>query len=424
MFDSRLDKLGFSEAKLDAIGDVVLRHVEEQKIAGGVVLVARSGEVAYHESFGYANVERGAPLKTDSIFRIASMTKPITSVATMILVEDGVISLDDPVSKFIPEFAKPLLLLKSEPVEGQKPSWGMTDASGEITIRHLLTHTAGLSYRFFNHEYLGPKYLELGVSDGLVETGGKALDNAKRIAKAPLLFSPGKDWEYSLSIDVLGAVIEVASGKTLEEFFRTRIFEPLRMNDTHFALPKNKIGRLSVVYAGSADASITPMPKDRPVENGLLVYSQTYPLKSGNQFFSGGAGLVSTTGDYFRFCQMMLQGGELDGRRILKKETVEQMTSNQCGDLDPVLSRVANHGGSFGFGFGVVTEKERGTGLGEPGAFGWGGFFNTYFWVDPERELVAILMTQLHPNGHLKIRDDFRRAVYDSLQYSMLVESP
>jgi CubicO group peptidase (beta-lactamase class C family) len=419
---SRAERLGFDGKLLPAIGRVVLDQVDAKRIAGGVVLVACKGEVVYHEAFGLQDVERQAPMQPDTMFRIASMTKPITSVAAMILVEEGKLKLDDPVSKFIPEFANPRVLIKSTPKEGQKPQFGFVPASSEITVRHLLTHTSGLSYRFFEREYLADRYTKDGVSDGLVETDGSALDNARRIAKAPLLFSPGEGWEYSLSTDVLGAVIEQASGTTLADFLRTRICEPLGMNDTHFHVSADKAGRVAVVYASSETESISPLPFDKPVVRGNLVYSQTYPLRKPARFFSGGAGLVSTANDYFRFAQMLLEGGELDGVRVLRKETVLAMRTNQCGELDPALSRQGKHGGQFGFGFGIVTEEERADGLGTAGSFGWGGFFNTYFWIDPHRKLVGILMTQLYPNGHVKMRDKFRGKVYDALSYALLTD--
>ena len=283
----------------------------------------------------------------------------------------------------------------------------------------MLTHTSGLTYRFFDRPVLGKIYAEAGVSDGLSETPGTIADNVRRLAKLPLLHQPGTAWEYSLSIDVLGRVVEVVSGRTLDEFFRDRIFRPLKMEDTSFIVPAEKRGQLAALYTPGPDKAIRRVDSG-PVTAGALVYSPTYSTNDANRYFSGGAGLCSTIGDYARFLQMLLNRGELDGTRVLKAETVDLMTRNQIGGL-----RISfpNHGDGFGYGFGVLTnrgktEEFRRTvynDVATVGTYSWGGIFNTYFWADPQRQMIGILMTQLYPSDHLKLREEFKRHVYEGL---------
>ncbi|HEY8506580.1 MAG TPA: serine hydrolase, partial [Gemmataceae bacterium] len=326
-----------------------------------------------------------------------------------ILVEEGKLRLDDPVSKYIPEFADAKVLVVPEE-KGAEPK--TVPARREVTVRDLLTHTAGLTYRFFNRPHFGKLYADAGVSDGLVETPGTIADNARKLAKLPLVHHPGEGWEYGLNTDVLGRVIEVASGKTLDAFFRERIFEPLKMNDTHFVLPEEKRSRLAAVYTPGKDKTLRRVGKE-PVREGELIYSATYPTWGESRYYSGGAGLVSTVGDYHRFLLMLLNGGELDGARVLKPETVREMTRNQIAELSVPFNA---HGTGFGYGFGVVTDREKAKEVASEGTYSWGGFFYTYFWVDPKRELIGILMTQTYPNGHLKLRERFKELTYEALK--------
>jgi len=370
---------------------VLEKLVEEKKVAGGVLLVARDGKVAALEAVGLQDAEAGTPMKADTIFRICSMTKPVTSAAVMILADDGKLSLDDPLSKFVPEFKE----------------------RSPISVRQLLTHTSGLTYGFYNKGAVSKRYAELGVSDGLAEAEGTIADHVRKLAQAPLLCEPGTRWEYGLSTDVLGRVVEVASGKSLDAFFQERIFGPLGMKDTHFRLPAEKRGRLATVYRPrAADKAIERLP-DGPNALGPSFYSPTYPYSGPGTHFSGGAGLVSTASDYARFLQMLVNGGELDGTRILRKETVGAMTSNQVGELKLAFE---THGDRFGFGFGVVSEAAKDKGLGSPGTFSWGGFYHTYFFADPKERLVGVILTQLYPWNHLSMWKDFRQSVYRALQ--------
>jgi CubicO group peptidase (beta-lactamase class C family) len=398
------EKAGFSSEKLRAIHALLADHVEKKRIAGAVALVARKDRLVYLDPVGFADVEAKKPMTPYTIFRICSMTKPITSAAVMLLVEEGRIGLRDPLSKFIPEFRGARVAVKSQG-EGEAD---VQPARREITVRDLLTHTSGLTYTFLGREPFADLYRKAGVTDGLVETEITVEENARRLATVPLVFHPGTAWEYSLATDILGRVIEVASGERLDEFLEKRIFEPLGMTDTHFRLPPGKLDRLATVYQPGPDKTIEKLPAG-PVKNGYAVYSSSYPRPGPSMYLSGGAGLSSTVLDYARFLQMLLNGGELDGARILTEESVALMTRNQCASLD---IGIKSHGDAFGFGFGVVTEAGKDLGLGSPGTFSWGGFYYTYFWVDPKADLIGIVMAQLHPWGDLAVWDDFRKLVY------------
>lgn len=378
--------------------------VDERKIAGAVALVVKDGEVVYSEALGHRNVEAEAPMTEDTIFRIASMTKPITSVAALILVDEGRISLDDPVSKYIPAFARVQVAV-------QQPNGKYRNVKVErpVTIRDLLTHTSGLSYGFMANEHIGALYKKAGISDGLSETQGTMADNVAKLAKLPLAHQPGKAFTYGLSTDVLGHVIEKVSGKTLSEFFEERIFTPLDMKDTGFRVAEEDEERLAAVYQPKADdKTIEPVPAGL-VQNGPVAYSATFSLDRESKYFSGGAGLVSTARDYARFAQMLLGGGSLGDVQILKPETAAMMVENQIGDLQagPKASD------KFGLGVGVATEADPASG--SAGSFTWAGFFNTSFWVDPEQKLVAVVMTQIFPWDHLDMWNGFRAKVYEAL---------
>jgi CubicO group peptidase (beta-lactamase class C family) len=289
-------------------------------------------------------------------------------------------------------------------------AYRIVPAAREITIRDLLTHTSGITYRFFGRPFLDKFYTAANISDGLVQTEGTVAENIDRLAALPLKHQPGTAWEYGLSTDVLGRVVEAASGLPLDRFFRQRILDPLGMHDTHFFLPAGKRWRLAAVYTPADDGTVNRHGEDI-VREESLIYSVTVPYDGPTTYFSGGAGLVSTAPDYYRFCQMLLNEGELEGVRILKPETVALMTRNQIGDLEPFWPV---HGNRFGYGFGVFTEGHE-TDRGEaPGTYSWGGFYYTDFWIDPEHELIGILMTQVYPSK-LTLREDFRRAVYQAL---------
>lgn len=405
--------LGLAPEKLERVGQLFQDAVTAKHIAGGSALIARHGKLAYLATVGQQDAEAGVPLTADTIFRIASMTKPITSVAVMILVDEGALRVSDPVSKYIPEFKGASVLVVNTGDNKDAVPYTLVPAEREITIHHLLTHTSGITYGLFARPFVGELYAKAGVSDGLIETPGTIADNVRRLALAPLMHQPGAAWEYGLNTDVLGRVVEVVSGKPLDVFFQERIFTPLKMLDTYFVIPPEKRARLSALYRPGDDKTIRRVGPE-PQREGAVVYSATYPTHDGSQYFSGGAGLSSTIGDYARFLQMLLAGGELDGVRLLKPETVALMTSNQIGDLKVTIGP---NGDGFGYGFGIVTERPGAPAPGTPsvGSYSWGGIFNTTFWVDPQRKIVAVMMTQLFPSGDLKLREEFQLRTYQAI---------
>ena len=343
--------------------------------------------------------EAGKPMRTDSIFRICSMTKPITSVAAMILYEDGKFMLDDPISNYLPEFKNPKVLMKT--ASGVPYT---IPATHEITIRDLLRHTSGLTYQW--NSDLGPLYKDANVAGGLLPYDGTIGDSVKRLATVPLLFNPGERWEYSLSVDVLGRLIEVVSGVPLDEFFRTHIFEPLGMKDTSFYPPDNEVDRLATAYTYYADKGLNRFP-DPPITEDSFSYSADYPVRPPKRLFSGGAGLTSSVPDYARFCQMILNGGQLGNMRILSPKSVELMTHDQLGKISPEQG--------FGLGFGVDGVKSPLEELGTPGQYGWGGFFYTEFSVDPKEDMIVIFMGQLHPSGDLQLNRQVHVLAYQAI---------
>ncbi len=387
-----------SESGLAEITALMQEHVDDKKLAGAVAVVARHGKIAYMKSVGKQDIEADIDMSDDTIFRIASMTKPITSVAVMILYDEGLIRLDDPLSKYIPEFARATVLAPkgrdADPVPAKRP----------ITTEHLLTHTSGLTYHW--NARLGRMYKEAGITHGLLPDDSTLAVKMKKLASIPLLHQPGEAWEYGLSVDVLGHVIEVVSGKTLEEFFEQRIFEPLGMDDTHFFIPPEKMDRLAAVYAPKPGGGLKRLDSE-PVVEGSLVYSADHPYTGKRKYFSGGGGLCSTVGDYLRFCQMLLNGGELDGKRLLKAGTVRLMTRDHVGKL--------NKGHGFGLGFSVARNAAEAGGLDCIGSYGWGGFWYTTFFVDPNEKLIGICMGQLHPEGNATLNRQFKKLVYQAV---------
>lgn len=405
--------MGLAPDKLERIGQLLQEAVTTRHIAGGSASVLRKGQVAYFVAIGAQDAEANVPLTADTIFRIVSMTKPITSVAALMLVDEGKLRVSDPVSKYIPEFKALTVLVPKPPGNQDNLPYTLVPAEREVTVHHLLTHTSGITYGMMGKPHITELYARAGVSDGVIETPGTMADNVRRLALAPLVNQPGAAWHYGLNTDVLGRVIEVASGKTLDEFFRERIFGPLKMVDTSFIVPPEKRGRLSALYTIGDDKTIRRV-NNEPQRAGPVVYSATYSTQDGSQYFSGGAGLCSTIGDYSRFAQMLLNGGELDGVRLLKPETVALMTTNQVGDLKV---DAGIHGDGFGYGFGVVTDRAgpRTPDASAVGSYGWGGMFNTLFWVDPQRQLIGVLMMQIYPSTHLKLREELQQRTYQAL---------
>ncbi len=393
------ESVGLSSERLERIGAAVQRDIDQKRIAGAVTLVIRHGHVAWFKSQGMMDREAAKPMQRDAMFRICSMTKPITSAAVMMLYEEGRFLLDDPVSKYLPEFKNPKVLVK--PASGEPYS---IPATKQITIRDLLRHTSGLTYDW--NIDLGAMYQSAGVGSGLMPYDGTIADNVKKLASVPLLFNPGERFEYSLGVDVLGRLVEVVSGKPLDEFFRTRLFEPLGMKDTYFFPPDNKLDRVTTAYTYDPDKGLNRFP-DTPIREGTFSYSADYATRGPKKLFSGGAGLVSTAMDYARFCQMMLDGGKVGSTRLLSRKTVELMTHDQLGKIGPDQG--------FGLGFGVSGVKSPLEELGSPGEYSWGGFFYTGFTIDPKEEMIVIFMAQLHPTGDLTLDREVNVLAYQAI---------
>jgi len=391
------EKVGLSSERLNRIGSVMNVFIDSGKIPGMVTMVLRHGKVAYFEAFGNMDIEANKKMTRDAIFRIASMSKAITSVAIMTLYEEGYFLLTDPVSKFIPEFKNPKVVMKSPTSD----SIILVPAKSEITIRELLNHTSGITY---GEGVQSRYYRQAGMTVGLTPTEGTIAEMIKKLGQLPLISQPGEEFHYGMSVDVLGYLIEVISKMPLDEFLRKRIFEPLKMEDTYFALPKQKFSRLASLYQMGDDGK-------------LFKVTKYFPYPKPQTYFSGGAGLVSTAADYSRFAQMLLNFGELDGKRILSRKTIELMTTNSIGDL--YIFNPFRHNGimgdKFGYGFGIRTERGVYDELESIGSFGWDGAFYTRFWVDPREQLIGIFLSQVDNNWSENLIGKFKNLVYQSI---------
>lgn len=393
------EAVGLSSERLDRLSATMRQYVEDGRVAGTVTLLARNGRIAHLEAFGQADREAKVPMRTDTIVRIASMTKAVTSVAALMLMEEGRLTLADPVSKFIPAFKKTTVAVPLPAGAVAASPVSVVPARREITVRDLLTHTSGISYGTGPAEAL---YKAAGVH--LWYFADKAESMAavvERLATLPFDAQPGEKYVYGFSTDVLGAVVEKASGMSLDEFFRRRILGPLGMVDTHFFLPPEKRSRLAAVYSAREDGSLERAPDAGRGQGDYVV--------GPRRCFSGGAGLLSTARDYARLLQALLDGGQLDGVRILGPKTVELMTSNHVGTL-------FNEGRTgFGLGFEVVEHLGRAGRPGSVGEFGWGGAYYTSYWADPQEKLVAVFLAQLLPSGGLDLQSKFRALAYQAI---------
>lgn len=395
--ETRPETVGMSSERLGRLDRLMQMYIDSGRQAGAAVLIARNGKIVHYKAYGYDKLAQKTPLKRDAIFRIASQTKAITSMGVLMLFEEGKFLLDDPVSKYIPSFKTMTVLDK---FNEKDTSFTTVPAKREITIRHLLTHTAGIGYPQIGSKEANAIYAKYRIPSGIGTPNASLGDAVDRLAKLPLLHQPGDRWTYSLSIDVLGRLIEVVSGQTLDQFLRTRLFEPLGMNDTFFYLPSPKHSRLTTLYTEAEDKRPTPY-----LARGGM--SPDYPNQPGT-FFSGGAGLSSTLMDYAIFLQMVMNGGEYNGKRILSPATIRMALMNQIGDLSLGNSK-------FGLGFGLNTSKSAARLPISDGAFEWGGYFGTTYWGDPEQGIVALLYTQKVPNSYGDLGDKFRVMVYQAI---------
>jgi CubicO group peptidase (beta-lactamase class C family) len=392
------EDVGVSSERLERLDRTVQQYVNEGKVAGVVTLIARKGQVVQFGAYGKRDIESGSPMAKDAIFRIASMSKAITSVAIMMLMEEGKLTIGDPVSKFIPQFKNTTVATEYRDGTSARPVVVTVPAKREITIRDLLTHTSGVSY---GNGLVEDQYKAANINGWYFADKNEPIGPViERLAALPFNSQPGERYVYGFNTDILGVVVERASGLTLDEFMRTRIFTPLKMTDTHFYLPQEKRDRLVTVY-GYNGGKLERMPNP--------LRGQGDYVDGPRAAFSGGAGLLSTASDYARFLQMLLNGGELDGARLLGPKTVELMTSNHVGNL--------YQEGKFGFGLGFeITEHVGRAGRpGSVGEFGWGGAYHTQMWVDPQEQLVVVYMTQTLPSGPLDLQPRFRALLYSSL---------
>ena len=383
------ESVGMSSERFERLDAAMQRYIDADMVAGVVTLVARKGEVVHLKAQGHRYIEGGDRMSTDDIFVIMSMTKPIVSTALMMLFEEGYFLLDDPISKYMPEFADKEVVLE---VDG---GIQRVQADRPITFRHVLTHTAGVD----------PARNLLSEKERETPRGGATLEE-RLVAQGsfPLAFHPGDEWRYGSSTNYVALLVERISGQSLDVFLRERIFEPLGMVDTHYNVPASKVDRVTAVYSPSGPG------------NTIELRSAPATREQPTRYFGGTAGLSSTAGDYFRFSQMILNGGVLNGVRLLSPTTVNLMISNHTGDL-PIYIKGADAYG-FGLGFTMLTDPDRARQAVTPGTFGWGGAYGTVFWIDPVEDMVSILMMQMSGYGHFTLRQDFPNLVMQAITES------
>lgn len=376
---ARPEKVGMDSERLKRLDDVMQGYIDDELLAGTVTLIARQGKVVHFSAQGWRDREAGEKMKGDEIFTIMSMTKPIVTVALMMLFEEGHFLLDDPISDWIPEYKEMEVL-----AAGPGGSTGRVPAVRPLTIRHVLTHTSGLSTR--------PRGRGMTQREMATFEGGRPETVEEMITRAaviPLSFQPGENWQYGSSTDYVALLVERISGESLDDFLRERILHPLGMRDTHYNIPRDKVGRVAAAY--------------KPTGEGNTIELHRAPaFREPTRFFPGTYGLNSTAADYFKFSQMLLNGGELNGVRLLSPKTIDLMITNQVGDMS-VYIRGPGYG--FGLGFGILTDPAKAREPLTPGSFTWGGAWGTIFWIDPAEELIGIMMTQITSYRHLTVRN-------------------
>ena len=380
------ESVGLSSKRLAHIRPVMESYVERSLVPGVVTMVARHGKVVHFDVCGCKNVEQQIPMQKDTVFRIASMTKPMTSLALMMLLEEGKLQLHDPVAKFLPAFAD----MKVRVTDDQGGTT-LVPAKRQINIRHLLTHTAG-----FSSEYAGRTDKEYLTIVQPLNRSGTIDDFVNRLASAPLKYEPGSVWDYSRATCVVGRLVEVVSGQSLQDFFQQRILDPLDMVDTHFFLPPDKLSRFSASYKPGAGNNIELEDPDT---------ADSFFASQDSEFYIGSGGLVSTAADYFRFAEMLRRGGQGPSERLVSRKTIELMTTNHTGDKFIWLSGV---GYGFGLGFGIMLDQGVAHSIISPGSYSWGGMYCTHWWNDPKEQLFGMTLTQVRPYLHLNIRADMQ----------------
>jgi len=397
---------GLSSARLKQIDANINQWIKEDQLNGATMIILRNGKIVYHKAFGFANKQNNTAMRTDHIFRIASMTKPVISAAAMMLYEEGKFLLTDPLSKYIPEFKNPVVLDKYNAAD---TTYTTTPATREITVRDIFAHTSGIGYAQIGSSTANAIYYKNKINGGIGTPYSTLKDVITRLAKLPLLVQPGQEYYYGLNTDVLGYLIEVISGMPLDKYLQQKIFEPLGMKDTYFFLPKEKQSRLVELYTQGNN-------KIR-IQDSLIslngTFSRDFPKTPNGTYFSGGAGLASTAYDYALFGQMLLNGGELNGKRILSPNTIRLMTSNQIGDL--LMWGDTNKTRRFGLGFGILTEYGERTMMIPAGSYGWDGMFASHYWTDPKSKMVVVFMRNIWPTEHWDYGDRIKPLIYQAV---------
>lgn len=394
---------GMSSERLNRIDKALQEFITRDQLPGMVALVVRDGQIVYHKAFGSADPQSGRAYKTDDIFRIASMSKAITATAAMMLYEEGKFGLDEPISKWIPEFKNPQVL---NTFSWKDTTYSTIPAKSEITVRQLMNHTSGLSYGVISgDERFSAINAKAGIVDLYTTKAVTVADNIKKLGKMPLVHQPGEKYSYALGLDVLGYLIEIWSGQSFDQFLRSRLLEPMGMNDTYFYLPDAKKDRLvPVLGPGKAGQKWERYP--------TTFYDPNYPISGAKTWYSGGAGLSSTAKDYASFLQMLLNGGVFNGKRFLAPYTVYLLTqSNQVGEL------LGGEKGDtyYSLAFGVQTKQGQDKGNGSVGRFSWGGYFNTNYWADPKEKLIMVLMKQTQRAADGGSEGLFTRMIYSAV---------
>ncbi|HWQ32365.1 MAG TPA: serine hydrolase domain-containing protein [Blastocatellia bacterium] len=400
------ETVGLASPRLASIRAVMNRHVAEKQIPGAMGLIARRGRIAYQEAWGMADIEAGRPMQPDTIHRIYSMSKPVTSVAVMMLYEEGKFQLNDPVAKYLPEFAKMQVGVEEKDPQTGKPVLKTVPARRPVTIRDLLRHTAGLSYGVFSDTLVDHEYRKARIL-----SDQNLAEFITHLTRIPLLYEPGTRWHYSVSVDVLGRLVEVLSGKPFDQFLQERIFTPLEMRDTGFYVPASKKDRLARLYSPTKDGRIQPTPVCATRQECLDKFPDAAPsYLEPPTLLSGGGGLVSTAYDYLHFCQMLLNQGQYEGKRLLSRKTVQLMTSDNLGSIP-----ISIPGYGFGLGFAVCKAPGEAGMMGSAGEYNWGGAAGTKFWIDPQEELIGIFMIQILPHTGLEYGSEFRVLTYQAI---------
>lgn len=394
---------GISPVRLKRLDLALKSKIDEQKLPGLVAIVVRKGKIVYHKAYGYSDAPNHKAMKTDDIFRIASMTKAITSTAVLMLFEEGKFSLDDPISKWIPEFKNPQVLDSFNPADS---SYTTKPAKSEITIRHLLTHTSGLGYGAIDgNEQIRKIYAKAGIKELYSTEPISTASNIKKLGPLPLHHDPGAKFTYSMGLDVLGYFIEIISGESFADYLTNHLFKPLGMNDSYFYLPETKSSRMVKIHSpGQSQTWTTELNEG---------YDPDYPITGAKMLCSGGAGLSSTAKDYALFLQMLLNDGVYKGQRFLSRPNAKILTqSNQIGDLYGGGDKGSNH---FSLAFNVVSKNGDHKGNGSEGTFSWGGYFNTNYWADPKEQIIMVLMKQTRNLPSDDSEQVFTRMIYQSI---------